>query len=79
MCYLVTQEDEAVRWETSGPVEAQPILDEYYELYHAAVTGSVDDLIAILANRGFTVTRSAEDRFQHQRPGPALPQGLSTR
>ncbi len=57
-----------MRWETSGPTQAQPILDEYYELYQTAATASVDDLIVSLATRGFNVTRSSDDRFQHKQP-----------
>ena len=68
MSYRVTHDDETVRWETSGPTQAQPILDEYYELYQAAATASVDDLIVSLATRGFNVTRSSDDRFQHKQP-----------
>lgn len=66
MSYLVTQDDNKVRWETSGPAEVQPILDEYYDLYSAAATTTVDDLIAHLATRGFTVTRPSDTHFQHQ-------------
>lgn len=71
LSYLVVLDDDVVRWETSGTADAQPILDEYYELCHTAATASVDDLIAGLAQRGFAVTRSSDDRFEHQ---PAKPQ-----
>ncbi len=72
MSYRVTHDDETVRWETSGPTQAQPILDEYYELYQTAATASVDDLIASLATRGFTVTHSPDDPFQHTQPDDHL-------
>lgn len=70
LSYLVTLDDGVVRWETSGSAEAQPILDECHELYHTAATISVDDLIAGLAQRGFTVTRSSAESFQLERAEP---------
>lgn len=68
MSYRVTHDDETVRWETSGPTQAQPILDEYYELYQTAASASVGDLIVNLATRCFTVTRSSDARFQYKQP-----------
>ncbi len=66
MSYRVTHDGEAVRWETNGPAQAQPVLDECSELYRTAATASVDDLIAGLAARGLTVTRPSDDRCQRQ-------------
>ena len=67
MSYLVTQDGDSVRWETSGSPDVQPILDEYYELYHTAATASVEDLIGHLAERGFNINSTTSNRFEHER------------
>ena len=62
MAYRVTLDHGSVRWETSGAAEVQPILDQYYALYDAAVTTSVDDLISRLGERGFVVNLTTPAR-----------------
>lgn len=74
MSYLVVHGEGGVRWETSGAAEVQPILDEYYELYHTAAMASVDELIASLAERSFTVTRPAGCRFERGPSGGGVPE-----
>lgn len=69
MSYRVTDDGTSVRWETSATVEAQPILDEYHDLYQTVATATVDELIDQLAARGFDITTMASGQFEH-RPTP---------
>ena len=55
MSYDISATDGEIRWETSGAAVAQPILDEYYELYEAATQLTVEEQMTRYAEKGFEI------------------------